>query len=415
MSFLKDRLFYGWVIAAAAFVISFIGIGARFSYGVFLKSMEVDFEMSRGAISGVFSVYMLLCCLMAIIGGWAQDRYGPRKLGLVMATFTGLAFVVTSQVQSPWHLLITYSLMLSLGTGTIYTLTTSTASRWFERRRGFVVGLTTSAGGVGTIAIAPFATYLIAQFDWRTAFVVIGLIAWVGMAASALLMIKDPHDIGLKPDGVKPGSRSQQDVAPDQRVGDRTALNFSLAQAMRLKRFWVMAIKWFAISLTLHMVFVHVIPYAVDMGIDAMDAALILSLMGFANIVGRLIVGKISDAVGTGALGLICILGQFAALLWLLTCSSRWMFYTFGLTYGFLWGGAGTIIAVLVSEIFGTRRLGSIMGFMSASWAIGAAIGPAIGGFVFDFTGSYAWALGLGAASLTVAACLQVAITRYSK
>ena len=141
-----------------------------------MKSIEAEFGITRAATSSIFSIYMLLCCIIAILGGWSMDRYGPKKVGIIMGTFTGLSLLLTSQANSLWQLFITYSLLFSLGTGAIYVVVNSTASRWFIQKRGIVVGITSSGGGLGTIAISPFATYLISNFNWRTAFIVMGLI-----------------------------------------------------------------------------------------------------------------------------------------------------------------------------------------------------------------------------------------------
>ncbi|MCK5267328.1 MAG: MFS transporter, partial [Spirochaetes bacterium] len=345
----------------------FFGIGARYSFGVFLTSIGTEFSMSRGVTSSIFSIYMLLCVLFAVFGGWGLDRYGPKKLGIFIGTFTGLSFLLTSWAQSPWQLLITYSLLFSLGTSSIYGVANTTASRWFTKKRGFAVGITSSGGGVGTIVISPFAAYLISSFDWRTAFVVLGVISWIGIVAVSLPLRKDPQDIGLLPDGVK--------VEPPQtdthkKEGNVQPTAFSLGQAFRMNQFWLLGFSWVFFSLSLHMIFVHIVAYAVDMGTSQMDAAFILSMIGLANIPGRLLVGKLSDNMGRKALGVVCNFIQFVALLWLMWADQLWMLYTFALVFGFMWGGSGTVITALIGDIFGTRSLGPIMGMMSAGWAL---------------------------------------------
>jgi MFS family permease len=381
----------------------------RYSYGVFLKSIEVDFGMSRGATSGIFSVYMLLCCVIAVVGGWAMDRYGPRKVGIFMGTFTGLSLLLTSQARAPWQLLITYSLLFSLGTGAIYTVVNSTASKWFVKKRGFVVGITSSAGGVGAIIIAPFATFLISSLNWRAAFVVMGCISWISMVAVSTLLIGDPQDIGRFPDGVK--SRDQKGVISGKE-DEVEPTDLTLIQAWGMKQFWLLGFTWLLLSLSLHMIFIHIVPYAVDTGISPMDAAFVLSLIGLANIPGRLVLGRLSDVAGGNALGIICTLVQFGVVLSLIWVSRLWMLYLFAFAFGFLWGGSGTIVTVLIVDLFGTRSLGAIMGMMSGGWAIGAAIGPAIGGYIFDVSGCYSGAFGIGGAAFLMAACLLALIKR---
>jgi OFA family oxalate/formate antiporter-like MFS transporter len=393
----------------AGFLTSFIGIGVRYSYGVFLKSIQVDFSMSRGATSGIFSIYMLLGCLIAVAGGRAMDRYGPRKVGILMGTFTGLSLLLTSQARAPWQLLITYSLLFSLGTGAVYTVVNSTASRWFVKKRGLAVGITSSGGGVGAIIIAPFATFLISSLDWRAAFVVMGFISWISMVALSTLLLKDPQDIGRLPDGAESGLLKG---AIPRKENDPEPTDLTLIEACGMQQLWLLGFAWLFISSSLHMIFIHIVPYAVDRGISPMDAAFILSLTGLSNMPGRLVLGRLSDVVGRKALAIMCSLVQFAVVLLLVWISELWMLYLFAIAFGFLWGGSSAIITVLIVDLFGTRSLGAIMGMISGGWSIGAAIGPAIGGYIFDVSGRYSGAFGIGAAAFLTAACLLALIKR---
>lgn len=401
--------FYGWYIVGAGFLISFIGMGTRYSYGVFVKSLDADFGMTRAATSGVFSLYMILACLIAIMGGWALDRYGPRKIGILMGIFTGLSLLSASQARAAWQLLITYSLFLSLGTGAVYGVANSTTSRWFVAKRGIAVGITSAGGGVGAIVLAPFAAYLISSFDWRTAFIVMGLVSGIGMIAAALVLVKEPRDIGHLPYGMK-SEPVEKDPARGESSLDSPGL--SLGQAWKIQPFWFLGLAWLFLSLGLHMVFIHVVPYAVDMGIAPMDAAFILSLLGLTNIAGRLVAGKLADVMGTKVIGVFCALIQCGALFWLMGSTRLWMLYAFAVAYGFLWGSASTVTTIMTADIFGTRSLGAIMGIMSGGWAAGAAIGPAVGGYLFDVTGHYSTAFVAGAAAPFAAACLMAMIKK---
>jgi len=153
----------------AGLIIAMLGLGIRYSYGVFLTSFETEFAFNRSSVSGIFSFYMLACCIVAIAGGWALDRFGPRPVGLSMALFCFAGFFITSIAQNRWNLLWAYGLFLSLGTGPIYTVVNSTVSRWFVKRRGLALGITSSGGGAGAIVVPPIATYLILQNGWRSA------------------------------------------------------------------------------------------------------------------------------------------------------------------------------------------------------------------------------------------------------
>jgi len=401
------KTYYGWTIAAAGFLLSFFGIGARYSFGVFLKSIETEFSMTRTAASGIFSVYMLLCVFFAILGGWAIDKQGPRKIGLIMGTMTGLSLLLTGKVSASWQLLITYSLFLSLGTGAIYGVVNTTTSRWFVKKRGFVIGITSSGGSVGAIILAPFATYLISTYNWRTAFMVVGLISWIVMISVSVWLKKDPRDMNVFPDGAL---TEDTDHKGEKMTAQNLTHSFTAAQAFRMRQFWLLGLSWLFMSNSIHMIYVHVVPFAVDSGISPLDAAFILSVLGIASILGRLVLGRLSDTIGRKALGVTCGLLHTATLLWLMQSDQLWMMVVFAVIFGSLWGGSGTIITSLVGDIFGTGNLGSIMGLITAGWALGAAIGPAVGGYIFDVWGSYSIAFGAGAAALLISACFIACI-----
>jgi MFS family permease len=350
---------------------------------------------------------MLLCVFFAILGGWAIDKHGPRKIGLIMGTMTGLSLLLTSKVSASWQLLITYSLFLSLGTGAIYGVVNTTTSRWFVKKRGFVIGITSSGGSVGAIILAPFATYLISTYNWRTAFIAVGLISLIVMISVSVWLKKDPRDMNIFPDGALTDNTNTK--------GEKTTVqnptqSFTPAQAFRMRQFWFLGLSWLFLSKSIHMIYVHVVPFAVDSGISPLDAAFILSVLGIASILGRLVLGRLSDTIGRKALGVTCGLFHTATLLWLMQSDELWMMVVFAVIFGLLWGGSGTVITSLVGDIFGTGNLGSIMGLITAGWALGAAIGPAVGGYIFDASGSYHIAFGAGAAALLISACFIACI-----
>jgi MFS family permease len=388
---------------------SVIGIGARYCYGVFLQPLEVEFGITRMVSSSIFSIYMLLCSIVAILGGWAMDRYGPKRVCLFMGTFTGLSFFLTSQANSAWQLFITYSLLFSLGNGAMYAIVNSTVSRWFVKKRGLVVGITSSGGGVGSFVMAPFVTYLISSFNWRTAFIVLGFITWIGIGAMSLLLRQDPRELGLLPDGDQ-SKPLQGNVT--EKAGEVPRVDFSLGQAYRLSQFWLLGFSWLLLSLSFHLIFVHIVPYAVDKGISPMDASFILSLIGVANVLGRLVLGKLSDTVGRKPLAIIGALIQAGALLWLMWANRLWMLYVFAIPFGFTFGGSSAMITALIGDIFGTRSLGAIMGILIAGFALGAAIGPAIGGYIFDVSGQYFMAFVIGTFSILITAFTIALIRR---
>jgi MFS family permease len=301
---------------------------------------------------------------------------------------------------------------LSLGTGAAFTIVNSTTSRWFDRKRGLTLGITTSGGALGQIVMAPFATYLISSFDWRIAFVVIGLIAWLVVTSLSLLLIKDPSDIGLLPDGVKAEmvqTKRQNSESNSQLTG------LSLRQAFRTRSFWALVFVLIFTSLSVHLIITHTVPHAIDMSISPMNAAFIISLIGGATIFGRLILGRVSDIIGRKALAIGCALVEVGALIWLIWTRELWMFYLFAVFFGLSSGGVGMLTTALIGDIFGVRNIGAIMGATLVGWALGAAIGPYMGGFMFDATGNYFGSFITAAGTMLITTVLLTIIRTETK
>jgi len=410
---LKDRLFYGWVVVTVCFIVATVIYGINYSFGVFLKPLGSEFGLTRGAISGVFSVYMLFGCVFGIWGGWALDRYGPRVVALFMGLFTGLSLLLISQTNAPWQLFITYGLLLPLGTGATYMVIMATASRWFDKKRGLALGIASSGAGLGTLLMAPFATYLIANVGWRIAYIVVGLIAWLVIIPLSRLLKKDPAEIGVLPDGMN--STSNETGIEEERREDNTELaGLSLLQASKTGSFWLLGAIWLLYSFCYLLVLTHIVPHATDIGIPAMEAAVILSLMGGSNIAGRLLMGRVSDSMGRKATAIICALLVVGAMVWLIRSQDLWMFYLFGIMCGFSFGGFDPAVTALIGDIFGLRSIGIIMGILNVAFGIGSAIGPAVGGFVFDAGKSYSTAFLAGALAMLITALLIVLIKQES-
>ncbi len=409
---LKEKVFYGWVLTIDGLVILASTLGVRQSFGVFFKSIELEFSLGRGATSSIYSIYMILCAATAILGGWILDRYGPRIAAISAGLFTGLSLVLTASAGSAWQLFISYSLLLALGTGAVFTIVTSTVSKWFIKNRRFALGITQSGGSLGVVIIAPVATYLIVNFDWRTAFMIMGAAIFIIVTSASLLLRRDPADSGLMPDGapVGAGASHQQNTTGQANTSDLT-----LSEAFRTSDFWFLGIIWLFSALSSYLITTHTVPHAIDIGISPIDAAFVLSLITGISIPSRMVIGKFSDILGGKALAMSCALLQSLALFWIARASDLWMFYIFGIAFGISWGGLNTITTALVSDIFGIRNIGTIMGVMSAVWSGGAAIGSALGGFTFDITGNYFTAFITAAIAMLIVTLLLALTNRKPK
>ena len=413
MSSSKNKPFYGWIIVAAFLVIGTMMYGTQSSFGVFFKSISGEFGLTRAATSAIFSVQNVFGAVASIIGGWAVDRYGPRVVVLLIGLFTGLSLLLTSQTNAAWQLFITYSLLFCV-IGAVYTVMMSTVSRWFDKNRGLALGIAGSGIGLGIVAIAPFATYLISSLDWRMAYIVMGLIAWVIIMPLSRLLRKSPDGTGFKPDGPKSNS-GEMSIAQPGNEGNIELTVFSLREASKTRSFWLFGVIWLFTAFVFSLILIHIVPHGTDIGIPPMEAATVLSLLGASFIAGRLLMGRVSDSIGGKKTAIACALLMAASLIWLIWSHNLWMLYIFGIFFGLANGGLDTTIAALIGDTFGMRSIGVIMGTLQFAWGVGMIIGPAIGGLTFDFSNSYFTAFVIVAVTMVVIALLLALTRRETK
>jgi MFS family permease len=171
---------------------------------------------------------------------------------------------------------------------------------------------------------------------------------------------------------------------------------------------------WLFFGFDLLLVLTHIVPHATDLGFSAGEAATVLSLMGGMSIVGKVLMGKVSDSISRKTAAIACSLLQGGATIWLIWSQDLWMFYLFAAAFGFAYGGIVPVVAALTSDIFGLRNIGTIIGVLNVGWGLGAAIGPAIGGFIFDVRDSYFIAFLLGGTAMLIAAML-ISLVRAEK
>ncbi|MFC2007050.1 MFS transporter [Chloroflexota bacterium] len=412
---LREKLSYSWVVVFTLAIATTILNGIRQTFGVFFKSIESEFSLTRATTSAVFSASMLINAGVAILAGWASDRYGPRTVIFLMGLITGLGLLLTSQTNAAWQLFITYSLLLSLGTGAIFIVAVSTVSKWFTERRGRAMGIIASAVGLGVIVFAPLATVLISYFDWRIAFIIIGVIAWFIVVPLSTLLRRTPGENGTLPDETIPGSIDTERKRIESEEDNIQSAGLSVIQALGTRNFWYILSIWVFQGFTVRLIMTHIVPHATDIGIPAVQAATILSVQGGAQIIGGMLMGFVCDRIGSKMSVIISALLRTSALAWLIFAQDLWTFYLFALVSGFSLGGLATSMIVLIGNAFGLRRIGSIMGMLAIGHAVGSAIGPAIGGLVFDITNSYFSAFLSAAVAMSLVAILAFLTRREAE
>ncbi len=413
LSFKTDNpLISSWVILAAAFIIEFVMFGIRYSYSVFFKSIVAEFDINRALTSAIFSCYLLLCGVFSVLGGWAMGKYGPKITGMVMGLFTIISLLLTSQATQTWQVFLTYSLLLAVGNGSTFTLVNAMICKWFTKKRGLALGIAGSGGGAGLLLI-PVIAYLISRFDWRMTSIIVGSAGGlIIIIISALFLRNNQQDNSTQPNDKQ---LDNSGVEFDKKQTDIQTPGITIWEAFRTRSFWFLWFTRLLLSSCVYLVTTHIVPHATDIGISTINAAFIISIIGCTSIAGKLFGGGSSDIISKRAIFVFLALLGFAAMVLLLFIKDLWMFYLFAGLFGLCWGGIIVTITVTIAEVFGNRDISLIIGWTTTAWFLGAAVGPFIGGLIFDHTGSYLFAFIIGAICFLLIAIFTAIITRQQK
>jgi len=380
-------------VVAAAFAITFIGFGCAYTFSAFVQPLQSEFGASRGSVALAFSLSGFVYFGFGLVSGRLADRLGARRLAMLGMLLVGGGFALASQARTLWQVYLAYGLGVGLGIGCAYVPVIGTVQRWFDRHRGVASGLAVAGIGVGTLVMPPAASMLIEHIDWRSAYLIIGVAAAVLGVAVSSLIVSDPRELGLHPDGIS---------HPHERA--ITAPGMSLSEAVSSAAFKRMYLACFLGSLGAFVPFVHLVPFAQDIGIEAGTAAALVATIGGGSTAGRFFLGSVADRIGRLPFLRITYLGMMLAmLLWAGATSLPWL-VTFAAVFGVFYGGWVAVLPSVVMDYFGRRDVSAIIGVLYTSVAVGTLIGPASAGFLFDMTSSYSWPILAAVAANLIAA-----------
>src|SRR5882724_2750106 len=366
---------YRWVIVAAGALMTCVGIGAMFSLAVYLQPMSAETGWSRTGISSAMTLDFLVMGAAGFAWGTISDRFGPRLVVLAGAVLLGLGLVLASRATSLIQFQLTYGLLVGFATGAFFAPMIAAVTAWFEDNRSLAVSLVSAGMGVAPMTISPFARWLISTYDWRTAMLTIGIVAWTLLLPAALLVRQPPAPAaggarsGLTADGA----------------------GMSAAQALRSPQFLVLGLTFFACCAAHSGPIFHMVSYAMFCGVGPMAAVSIYSVEGLAGLGGRLLLGVLADRLGAKPVLVAGLLVQALAISAYVLVGRLGEFYLLAVVFGTAYGGVMPLYAVLARDYFGQRVMGTVFGAATMTSSLGMAFGPLAGGWIFDAFNSYSW------------------------
>lgn len=404
-------IFWGWYVVAGAFLLHAVSYGARYSFGIFVQPLTAENGWSRTVVSLAASLNMLFFAAGGIVAGRLLDRIAPRWVASAGAAVGALGFILSAFVDTPLAFYLAYGLLCGLGSSwTGIVVGNSSVGKWFIRKRGMAIGIASMGVSFGTMLMTPVVGWVVKERGWQSGFIVLGLtlLAAGVLIAQIFLGKTKPEAYGLLPDGHR-----DEPVRDSSGVPGHTAA-VPLGEAMRDSRFWILSLCQGAAVMTVLMAFVHQVPYALDLGINRLAAAASLGAIALAGFFGQFFFGSLSDRLPdpkySAMLGYLVMAAGLAVLL---SATSVEGLFAYALIFGFGYGCLGPILPIIASGRFGRESIGSVYGVLNFFVAgVGGALGPIVGGVLYDALGSYRTVWALDIALLLAAAAGLTALKR---
>jgi len=378
---------YRWVVVAAGGLMGCAAMGALFALPVLLNPMVEAIGWSRTGISAAMTIGFLAMAASAMVWGALSDRFGARPVVLTGAVLFSAALALAGRAESLIQFQITFGLMGGTTVSAFFAPMMATVTGWFTRQTALAVSLVSAGMGLAPVTMSPMVAWLIGWQDWRGVLTILAVIVAVVTIPAALLLRRPPQMMAA--------------AAPTQAGDDPPAEDGrSVREAIFSAPFLVLVAANFFCCATHSGPIFHTVSYAELCGLTTVAAVSIYSVEGIAGMGGRLGFGLLGDRFGAKRVLVTGLFLQAVVAMSYVFAGGLWEFYAVAALFGFIYAGTMPLYAVLVRENFPMRMMGTIIGGTSTAGSLGMALGPVLGGWIFERTGSYAGmyftSLGLG-------------------
>jgi OFA family oxalate/formate antiporter-like MFS transporter len=388
-----NDIFYGWWILLACFIISIVtGAVTFFGFTAFFDPLVKEFGWSYTQISFALSLRGIEMSLLSPVVGFLVDRLGSRRIALWGVITVGIGFIMLSFTQELWMFYASIILIAFGGGGCTGVVMMHVITSWFQSKVGLALGIMTSGFGASGFLI-PVIVWLIDDFGWRTAVIILGAGTWLIGIPLVFVIRNTPEECGLYPDGKK----SDPLQTSIQERGDSGTNHICFADALKNRAFLFLALSEAIRMMVVAAVITHIMPYLNVLHVHRATAGLIAASLSVISILGRLGFGWLADLFDKPHTLAISMAMMSLGMFLLFYVDIWWVMILFLFLFPVGYGGGTSVRGALLGEYFGRAVFGRLIGLVMGIGAIGAMIGPTLTGFIFDATGSYyvAW-IGLG-------------------
>jgi MFS family permease len=384
----RPRIFFGWYIIGLMIISMALVFGIRTSFSVFFEPVLDYFKWYRGSTAIMLSLNIFVYGLAAPVAGILVDRWKARTvavLGLLLLCFSTAACYFANTL---WHFYLLFGVLGPIGSAfCASSVLNATVINWFDKKRGMAVGIGQMGGGL-CFVYGLMIGAVINRWGWQPSFLVMaGLIIVVLLPLYLLFFYHRPEDKGLKPYGA-----GELVADGGLKEASKPVRDWTLRAAFKTYQLWLLVLSevcfW---GLGNYMIIAHQVKFAEDAGYSPMMATSIFALFGVVSIVGQFC-SSISDKIGrekTLTMSVILAIGGVVALMSVRDTSQTWLLYVYAISSGFATGVFSPIIIVGLADIFRGRNIGTISAMLMTGMGVGGAVGPWLGGYIYDRLHSY--------------------------
>jgi MFS family permease len=382
---MQSGIFYGWIIVWAAFVILTIFSGITYSTPVLFRFFEAEFAIGSGQAAFIFSLSQLITFVIAPVAGSLGDKFGPRLVAGGGLTVLALGLLGAARSTSYGQLLVSYGVVVGIGSGAIYVPLLGVIQRWFYRHRGRASGLATTGVGIGTLTFPIIAGAAAGGYGWRWVYVGFAAVCIsIGILAASML-VADPSRRGLHPDG---------DLHPAAQPGAEASSGMSLSEAIRDPQFYRLYFCSFGAAVMSFMALVHLPQQVAGASGERMYAASIVSVIGLASLASRFGGGSLADRVGRVAtIRFALALMLITSILWVANPTGLIVYFVVAVLFGVTYGLSIALLPAVIADSFGNKEVSKIIGTIYTAFALAGLLGPTGAGVLRDRFGNYDLAL----------------------
>ena len=381
-------IFHGWYVVLACGVVAFYSWGLGFyGLGVYLQALHARHGWPTSLISAAITAYYVASAAIGLIVGGIVDTRGATPVIAFGAVVMGLSIVTLGTITASWQLFAVF-LVMSTSLASLSTTTIGGALLpWFNERRGRAMALALTGPSVGGMVLVPVLVFLTERHGFRAATIVAALLLWITVLPLTAFVIKRrPQDMGLLPDGMN--APAQGGGAVDTRAEPAAGPRWTRRAALRTASFWIIAVP-FSLGFVAQVGFlVHQLVF-LQPSLGRTRAAFAVSATTLVALVGRLVLGVLSDRVDRRLLSAGCVMIQSMALALMATVPSPAALWFGSMAFGLGVGILITLPPLLTQEAFGTASFGTVFAMVNGAMQVGVALGPSIVGVLRDLWGGY--------------------------